>query len=90
MTKYCTEIFIIQKLVEENMAVCTYVDINESRFEIDYPSEPILADAGANHLSFDAFASCIKHLENCVSASIVSQEEMGDAIAKLILMKCTY
>ena len=78
---------INQKLVAEKMAVCTYVDIDENRFEIDYPSEPILADAGANHLSFDAFASCIKHLQNCVSTSIVSQGEVGEAIAKLILIR---
>ncbi|RNA22315.1 hypothetical protein BpHYR1_034583 [Brachionus plicatilis] len=36
-----------QNLIAKNMAVCTYANYEENFFKIEYPSEPILANAAA-------------------------------------------
>ncbi|RMZ97042.1 G2 mitotic-specific cyclin cdc13 [Brachionus plicatilis] len=76
-----------QKLVAKNMAVCTYVDTETGRFEIDYPSEPILAEAGAflMHKS-DNLNLIIKQLSFTIESSLIDRGDRGEMIAKLILI----
>lgn len=76
-----------QELVAKNMAVCTFVDTETGRFEIDYPSEPILAEAAAYlmHKS-DNLNLIIENLRQTVESSLISQGDKGETIAKLILI----
>ena len=76
-----------QELVAKNMAVCTFVDTNTGRFEIDYPSEPILAEAAAflmhksNNLNL-----ILEKLRLTIESSLISRGEKGEMIGKIILI----
>lgn len=77
-----------QEMVAKNMAVCTYVDNENDIFEIDYPSEPILAEAAAfliNNIKSPEFF--VKKLIYLIESSIISKGDKGEIIAKLILLQ---
>lgn len=77
-----------QDLVAKNMAVCTFVNLEESIFQIDYPSEPMLAIAGAYFMSQAKYKiRILKSLIDCVESAMISQGEKGETIVKLILIE---
>lgn len=76
-----------KQLVAKHMAVCTYVDNEREIFEIDYPSEPILAEAAAflinRKQNWQYFIDKLIYLtETC----LISTGDKGEIIAKLILI----
>lgn len=75
-----------QNLVANNMAVCTYVDTRKAIFDIEYPSEPILAMAAASLMHEFGFDKIIDTLIKSVESSLIAKGERGEAIAKLILI----
>ena len=76
-----------QEMVANNMAVCTYVDNERDVFQIDYPSEPILAEVSAFFMNTikcpEYFVDKLIYL---VESSLISKGEKGEIIAKLILL----
>ncbi|CAF1050462.1 unnamed protein product [Brachionus calyciflorus] len=75
-----------QNLVAKNMAVCTYVNIDENHFEIEYPSEPILSLAGAYLMGQSNLINMLNDFTSCIESSLISQGEKGEMIVKFILI----
>ena len=88
-----------QNLVAKNMAVCLNIDKQKSLFEINYPSEPILAEAAARLMNSNVhdvylesgekftFDTMIRKLNNLLAQSIVHKGNLGQKIALIILIK---
>ncbi|RNA17112.1 dynein heavy chain axonemal [Brachionus plicatilis] len=75
-----------QQLVATNMAVCTYLDVKNNLFEIDYPSEPILAAASAIIMEQN-FPFILNTMIKLTESSLISTGDKGEIIAKLILLR---
>ncbi|RNA30741.1 G2 mitotic-specific cyclin [Brachionus plicatilis] len=73
-------------MVARNMAVSVYVTNKKDIFEINYPSEPVIAEASAYLMNSIGHHRMVDILIDCLESSLISKGEKGETISKLILL----
>ncbi|CAF0865091.1 unnamed protein product [Brachionus calyciflorus] len=76
-----------QELVAKHLAICTFVNFEKNIFEIEYPSEPILALAAASLMDEIGLEKILDKLIEMIEFSLIDIGEKGVVIAKLILIQ---